>query len=341
MKLTQRKKNILLLTAFSALYLYFWFHRASIQASNLSPNLEGVSQEDHQTTTMEAIAHVYKPEPNMDSIKSFWLQNEVVATPTAAGTLDSKKHRIAIVLFGPTRSFPHQFQYTALLNYLVTPFRNNSQFEVSLFLRLGLDKQAVDKEAQEVVDLPLSFLEPAFAALNPDSVIIHDDSLNPEKCPSGENSTEWDTRESAYGFLVKTDLNAKVIMNWEQKHGFKFDSILSSRIDGWWPTETTTFVPARNTIHGRIINYSCGYGGLDHLYYGSRDAMMNFMMIWSNVSKEFIIEAKADPKCTSCFGLECLHYNWLKLQQIEFMDDYGNNGLAQPASWHYNPVFEI
>lgn len=99
-------------------------------------------------------------------------------------------------------------------------------------------------------------------------VVVHKDydenqnPLNANYTKSGQHISEWPKEHPPSGpFLMwRYDLCADLIERYEARNNIKFDSIFLARLDGWWPERSPVFKPESMKIHGRIINYSCGYG---------------------------------------------------------------------------------
>lgn len=82
---------------------------------------------------------------------------------------------------------------------------------------------------------------------------------------------------SSFYLMWKYDLCADLIERYEARHSIKFDSILLTRLDGWWPERSQVIKTEEMKIHGRVYNWRCGYGiiffiqgGMDHVYFGGR-----------------------------------------------------------------------
>lgn len=250
------------------------------------------------------------------------------------------KLRMAMILSGQTRVFPFDWHYNQLLNNLIGPFRSKpEQFDLSLFFWLSLGNQAFSRSLNRTTDLPISNLQPAIAALKPTRVVIHNDSADPPKSPNAGGPHEWKVRDSAYSVSVKNDMIADALQAYERETKKKLDIILLTRVDGYWPNPITTDLPPVETILGRIVNNDCGYGGMDHFYFGRRDQMITLMKLWSNCTTHLFDETLRDPMCRpGCFGLECVQWNWLRLNNIHYENRLANYAAGTPHKWANNMV---
>jgi hypothetical protein len=241
---------------------------------------------------------------------------------------------VAIIILGQTRVLPFDFQTDSLMENVLGPFKNNPIFEPRVFLYLSLKGQAVNKTTGGRIDLPLAALDRTIKILEPVSLLFHNDETDPEIFLYG--GTDF-LMYSCQSQCVKRQAVSAVIIGYEELHGFQFDQILFLRPDGLFdaPLITKESIPALD-IMGRVYNPTCGYGAMDHFFYGGRTAALKFLSMISGYTSADTKLAQADPKCqphAACFGCECMQMNWMSGNGINFVNSAEYREVGFPHKW--------